>query len=224
MRGPYSSTLMRGLNVQQVSFPGGHRNLGRIEETEGLVHAPFAWMIQQVHTHLNICFDEAKLAARFPSYRPSSIPDGKISTLENGSAWYHGRSQHISSGLLVIIGKEARKPGYVNCPGGATDLKVHIGARLRNDVDDATVPGYMLMAPVTGMPYWAARRVHPRLWSWRSSDSDSISSLKVRSNKNRSANSWLKTADRIEEAEVGALEARLLGLPDDVVLHRDLRC
>lgn len=222
---------MRGRNVYQVSFPGCHGNLGWIEEDEGLVHAPFAWMIQQVHTHLNISFDEAKLAARFPSYRPTSTstlsPNSNLnmtltsnsmatSTLTPTAQWHHGRIQRLNTGLLAIMGKKARKPGYVNCPGGATDLKIHIGARLRNDQDGAnTVPGYTLMAPVTGKPYWA-RRPQQSWWGSRT-DSDRYLASNSLNDKGRRSTSWTKTAERIEEAEVGALEARLLGLPDEVV-------
>ncbi|KAH8590660.1 hypothetical protein B0O99DRAFT_691438 [Bisporella sp. PMI_857] len=226
----YSPTLMRGRNVYQVSFPGCHGDLGWIEETEGLVHAPFAWMIQQVHTHLNISFDEAKLATRFPGYRPPSPPSSATAISLNSlsisastsattttppqelaARWYLGRIQKLNTGLLALVGKKARKPGLINLPDGATDLKVHIGARLRNDQDNAnTVPGYTLMAPVTGKPYWA-RRMPQLRWGCRSSSNESLK------NGSRKSNSWPRIAERIEEAEVGALEARLLGLPNEVV-------
>ena len=232
IREPYSPTLMRGTNVYQVSFPGSHGNLGKIEETESLVHAPFAWMIQQVHAHLNICFDEAKLAGRFPSYRPPPLFSSRppvpnpnqtpTAPPQPSPKWYYGRIENINSGLLAIMGKKARQPGSINNPSSATtDLQVHIGARLRNDLDGTkTVQGYTLMAPVTGMPYWARWIPHSRR-GWRGTRTDSESSLSggSRPSKTHSYNSNLgpRMADRIEEAKVGALEARLLGLPDEVV-------
>ena len=73
------------------------------------------------------------------------------------------------------------------------------------------------MAPMTGKPYWT-RRVRQSRWSWGSSTS-SKGSLDNESTgrRNLSPSSWARTAERIEEAEVGPLEARLLGLPDEVV-------
>jgi hypothetical protein len=156
---------MRGPNVYQVSFPGCHGNMGWIEEVEGLVHAPLAWMIQQVHTRLNILFDETKLAARFPAYSPHSTSTSSSSNQPSNSIpkhtfpqsaaspWYRERIRQPKAGLLAVVGKKARKPGHISDSSGVTDLKVHIGARLRNDQDEDTVPGYKLMAPVTGRPY-----------------------------------------------------------------------
>jgi hypothetical protein len=187
-------------------------------------------MIQQVHTHLHICFDETKLAARFPSYRPppssTTSSDLKLNPNPNSTStspskpspkWYHGRIQHISTGLLAVIGKKGRKAGCINCSGGATDLKVHIGARLRNSLDDGNaVPGYTLMVPVTGKSYWARRRQRSR-WCWPSYSDEDAASTESLGATNRRPNSRARMAERIEEAEVGPLEARLLGLPEEVV-------
>ncbi|KAK9772948.1 putative Tle1 phospholipase domain-containing protein, partial [Seiridium cardinale] len=246
-RGPYRPSLMRGHNVHQVFFPGNHQNLGWIDEKEGLVHAPFAWMIQQLATHLGLSFDETKLAARFPSSRlrqpsfsyapppansssrggrdndhdPPSSPSAN-QPLDIEPKWCQGRILPHSLALLAIIGKESRKPGRLYSAGEATDVKVHIGARLRTALGDVNaVPGYTLMAPVTGRPYWARRRrSHTRwLWprneptlSWSSSDDDGVEVPEARRLK-----SSPRMARRVEEAEIGPLEAMLLGLPEDVV-------
>ena len=244
-RGPYSATLMRGPRTHQIYFPGNHSDLGWIDDTESLVHAPFAWMIQQLHTHLHISFDEAKLAARFPSYRGSraggrptrsntvnSISD---SSQDFGPRWCQGRIRHVGRGMLAIIGQKPRRPGRVvenshnpspSPVAGATNLRMHIGARLRTNLDGIwAVPGYTLMVPARGKLYWARQRGQSRsgwgTWgrgsqSWSGSDAES-----VRQNGNlRARGSWRDswTADRIEEAEVGSLEARLLGLPEEVIL------
>ncbi|KAK7993632.1 hypothetical protein PG989_007013 [Apiospora arundinis] len=182
-REPYNATLMCGPSVHQVSFPGSHSNLGWIEDNEGLVHAPFAWMIQQLHTHLDINFDEIQLARSFPRYAPEQ---SAASTA--GQPWFRGSIKQVNTGLLAIIGKKTRDPGHTASTEDETGLKVHIGARLRHGLDGANaVPGYTLMAPVTGRPYWERG--------------------------NRSPLNW---AERIEEAEVGQLESRLLGLPVEV--------
>ncbi|KAK0744875.1 hypothetical protein B0T21DRAFT_94333 [Apiosordaria backusii] len=188
-RGPYTPTLMRGTGVHQVYFPGNHSNLGWIDEAEGLVLAPFAWMVGQLNTHLNIRFDETKLGAHFPNY---SQPR------QSSPQWTRAFIRPTRRFLLAIMGKKCRNPGrqHINCSGAATDLRIHIGARLRNDMDDKTVPGYVLMALPGQRPYWA-RRV-----TW--TDTNSFE---------REEN----VAMRIEEAEVGELEARLLGLPDEAV-------
>lgn len=196
---------MSGCNVYQVFFPGSHGNLGWIENKQDLVYGPLAWMIQQLHAHVGIIFDEKKLAARFPSFQPES--DAAFSAAK----WYNGRIDHVNPCLLKFIGSKAREPGHINCPNGDTDLKIHIGARLRCKIDGAkTVPGYILMAPVTGRPYWTRCMVQRSRWRRNSSSTESLSSKK--------SNSIPVAADSIEEAPVGGLEAKLLGLPQEIVM------
>ncbi|KAK6836555.1 hypothetical protein PG987_007050 [Apiospora arundinis] len=226
-REPFSTAFMCGLGVHQVLFPGSHGNLGWIDETEGLVHGPFAWMIQQLKTHLNISFDDTQLAKRFPAYvppqlgvnpldqRPDAIPslarqDGLSDTVEVPTKeslstmpsarrqWSDGSIIRAHPGLLAIIGK---KTGHAASAGVATNLKVHIGARLRTGLDDFNaVPGYTLTLPAKGPLHWKRRQQTPSQWS---SSSDSGSGVGL--------------AERIDEAGVGPLEAQLLGLPHEVV-------
>lgn len=184
-------------------------------------------MIQQAHAFLHIEFDELKLAERFPDYRPESADEPT-----HEPTWYKGEMERVSSGFLAIVGKKIRKPGRINTANGFTDLQVHIGARLRNhgasEGDDA-VPGYALTVPVSGIPFWAQRPRRSR-WSWsslssRSSSGSSSSSSSSSSSACRATRSgaWgpqatvTKAAGRVEEASVGALEARCLGLPMSVV-------
>ncbi|KAK8062499.1 hypothetical protein PG997_014596 [Apiospora hydei] len=129
-----------------------------------------------------------------------------------------------NTGLLAIIGKKGRNPGHITSAGKGASLKVHIGARLRNALDDHNaVPGYTLMAPVTGRPYWLRRyRTQPQ-WSWahRGSSERDVGAATATSpgrvlpksaTRSRESSSGSKATERIEEAEVGALEAELLGL------------
>ncbi|KEY72245.1 hypothetical protein S7711_00244 [Stachybotrys chartarum IBT 7711] len=239
-RAPFRATLMRGSNVTQVLFPGHHGHLGWIEDKEGLVHAPFAWMIQQLHTHLGLSFSEAKLAARFPSYQPPpptqdddtscSIAPLKPDAEEPPTAvklepgWCHPRILPFSSPLLAVIGRNKGGPGRASSMMKTDGVKVHVGARLRTVVDDVNaVPGFTLVAPVTGKPYWTHRRKTQTTWPWtreadespreaRRSDKDAPAGRQI-----QESNSWSRVAQRIEEAEVGPLEARLLGLPQSIV-------
>ncbi|KAK8029857.1 hypothetical protein PG993_011148 [Apiospora rasikravindrae] len=134
-----------------------------------------------------------------------------------------------NTGLLAIIGKKGRNPGHIASAGKGASLKVHIGARLRNALDDYNaVPGYTLMAPVTGRPYWLRRHRTQPQWSWAhrgSSERDVAAAAAVASSggglpksgsRSRDSSTGPKAAERIEEAEVGALEAELLGLPHEV--------
>jgi len=189
-------------------------------------------MVQQVHQFLGIQFSDRELAACFPSYRPESAEE----PIREGT-WYNGNIKPSNSALFAVIGKKVRRPGRINPATGLTeDVKVHIGARSRNrgvsegDTGQA-VPGYALQAPVTGRPFWAPRRgPSHKLWllknSRESQRTGSTSSDGSSSGRAQRTRTWgtstpaLEAADRVEEAPVGALEARCLGLPLSVV--RDL--
>ncbi|KAK0659139.1 hypothetical protein QBC41DRAFT_351258 [Cercophora samala] len=184
-RAPYMPTLMQGRNVHQVYFPGNHSDLGWIDEAEGLVLAPFAWMIGQLSTHLGVRFDEDKLSNWFPNYNQPR---------QDRPRWADSSVKRTRTFLHAIMGRRCRNPGHqqVNRPGAATNVRIHSGARLRNNVDEEAVPGYRLMALNGHKPYWERRN--------NSADTNS-------------ANIEENVVLRIEEAELGELEARLLGLP-----------
>jgi hypothetical protein len=223
---------MCGANTYQVSFPGNHGNLGWIEDTESLVHGPLAWMVQQHDTFLHIKFDESELAKIFPCYRSEGADEP---TDDTAGTWYNADMRRTHSASLAIMGKRLRKPGRINYANGFTDLKVHIGARLRNhgaSEDEDAVPGYVLMAPVTGPPHWALRQVKSRWGSWprrnnssrsQSSCSSEGSSLPppggLRVGTRSPSAPMAKAATRLDVAPVGALEARCLGMPLSVVTH-----
>ncbi|KAJ8116742.1 hypothetical protein ONZ43_g4373 [Nemania bipapillata] len=238
-RAAYQPTFLGGNNVHQVFFPGNHSHMGWIDEKEGLVHAPFAWMIQQLHTHLGLSFDEAKMALRFPSYCPSTL--APTPTVRNADCkftetqippsligdhelprWCRGHISSHNLALLFIIGKKRRPPGWVS---GLGRIKVHIGARLRTPLSGTdTVPGYTLMAPIDGKPYWTCRQRSNRNWNWArrqtnpslySGGSDSSISSYIRGENFNGG--FTITASRLQEAEVGSLEAKLLGLPQNAV-------
>lgn len=263
-RAPFHPTFMRGPNAHQVLFPGVHSHLGWIEEKEGLVHAPFAWMIQQLHTHLGLSFDEKRLVARFPSYRPApasqqsppSDAAGDVSSDETHvdnpqppwsaacppeaapeltPGWYQGRIHPYSAALLAVVGKKTRGPGRMTTSSSAASslagLQVHVGARLRAAVDDDPVPGYKLVAPVTGRPYWVRCQPSQTNWPWRrttesrggsssGSGSGGSGQAELSGGAQGGANAvdrWPGIARRLEEARIGRLEARLLGLPEEAV-------
>lgn len=132
----------------------------------------------------------------------SSTTEALASKSNTDSQWYHRSIKQTRTGVLAIIGKKYRSPGHITTTGNKAGLKVHIGARLRHDVDRSNaVPGYVLMTPTKGPSYWKRvqrRPLSPSQWKTASS-------------------SGVKLANRIEEAEVGSLEAQLLGLPVEVV-------
>ena len=174
-------------------------------------------MVQQVHQFLGVQFSDRELAACFPSYRPESAEEP---TREG--TWYNGNIKPSNSALLAVMGKKVRRPGRINPATGLTDLKVHIGARLRNhgvsegDTGHA-VPGYALQASVTGTPFWVlCRGPSHKLWLRKNSRESQRTSSSERAPR---IGTWItstpapKAADRVEEAPVGALEARCLGLP-----------
>jgi hypothetical protein len=206
-REPFAPMLMRGDHTLQVFFPGTHSDLGWIGDTTSLVHGPLAWMVEQAHTFLNIQFDELKLKECFPDYRSEGA--GKPI---HQATWYKAEMERPNC-CVAIIGKRARKPGRVNTADGHTDLKVHIGARLRNHAaaeGEDGVPGYRLAVSLSNAPFWTQR---PRR--------SSANSLARRATRlciwRPQAIIPDRAAARIEEAPVGALEARCLGLPIYVV-------
>ncbi|KAF9779361.1 hypothetical protein IL306_001906, partial [Fusarium sp. DS 682] len=215
-RSPYSPTYMCGHNVHQVFFLGDHGNMGKLGEQEGLVHAPLAWMVQQLHSHMNITFDEDKLKKRFPScvserQAASVTRQGTEDTTHEvmmKHAWCcpSGSIPGAGVGRLVIMGRKDRNPGMVlNCCGAecgdsssdeiaqheatSSHAQVHIGARGRSECGfrDA-VPGYLGVQPMDPNQVFYWKRV-------------------------AKSEQQVVAADVIEEAKVGFLEARLLGLP-----------
>jgi hypothetical protein len=221
-RSPYSPTYMCGRNIHQVFFLGDHGNMGKLGEQEGLVHAPLAWMIQQLSSHLSITFDEDKLKKRFPS----CVSEGQAETISRHRthdtthevmmkhSWCCPSGSISGAGVsrLVIMGRKDRNPGMVlNCCGAeCTDsgidestqheiasahAQVHIGARGRQECgfSDA-VPGYLGVQPMDPK----------QLFFWK---------------RRATGEQEVVAADIIQEAKVGYLEARLLGLPEAAASH-----
>lgn len=184
-------------------------------------------MVQQVNTFVHVEFCPTKLKACFPSYRDEGADEKNLE-----SVWYKGNVERAHPGLLAIMGTKMRQPGRICCVGAQiTGVQIHIGARLRNhgalETDDA-VPGYKLMAPVEDSLFWAHPQGSPRKTrictnpNWlrhsTSSSSNSPSSRSVPEPAALEASASIpKDAFRIDEAPVGALEARCLGLPLSVV-------
>ena len=234
-RAPYRPTLMTGKKVHQVFFPGNHGHLGWIEEKEGLVHAPLAWMIQQLQTYVGLEFDEEQLIARFPNYQRSSRApnavasssgsDTLVPTMElqeddsllaiDPPKWYQGRILPYSSALLAVIGKHSRSPGYLSSIEDAREAQIHCGARLRGTVGGVeAVPGYTMGRSEDGV-HWT--RLMPPKLGWARSLSPAKTSGSRTSHHHKGAqDEGLKTSHSlvgcIYEAKVGALEAALLGI------------
>ncbi|KAI0198835.1 hypothetical protein F4808DRAFT_246452 [Astrocystis sublimbata] len=188
-REPFSPTLMRGRNVHQVYFSGTHSAMGWIDEQDGLVHAPLAWMIQQLQSHLHLRFDEAKLAARFPSYRAQAQNVDNPSASANLPSWCRGSIAGTSKLRLAVMGTQLRQPGFIDysehtssgqsqddksdpCPltYNTTQSLIHVGARLRICIDDNNaVPGYTMVLPTIGRHHWELRPGEKLKWRRRRS-------------------------------------------------------
>ncbi|KAF5646597.1 hypothetical protein F25303_5408 [Fusarium sp. NRRL 25303] len=223
-RSPYSPTYMCGHNVHQVFFLGDHGNMGKLGQQEGLVHAPLAWMVQQLSSHLDVSFDEDKLKRRFPSYtsegqaemisRQGTHDTTHEAMMKHAWCFPSGSIPGAGVGRLVIMGRKDRNPGMVlnycdaDCTDSSTDesthhetapphAQIHIGARGRQECgfSDA-VPGYLGVQPMDPN----------QLFFWKRS---AVFEQEV------------VAADVIQEAKVGFLEARLLGLPAAAASHPD---
>ncbi|KAF4439435.1 hypothetical protein FACUT_4190 [Fusarium acutatum] len=221
-RSPYSPTYMCGHNVHQVFFLGDHGNMGKLGQQEGLVHAPLAWMVQQLSSHLGVSFDEDKLKRRFPSFTFEGKTEG-MSRQSTHDTTHEAMMKHAwccpsgsipgaGVGRLIIMGRKDRNPGMVlnycdaDCSDSSTDestqhetasthAQVHIGARGRQECgfSDA-VPGYLGVQPMDPNQVF--------FWKRRATDEQVV-----------------VAADYIQEAKVGYLEARLLGLPAAAASH-----
>ncbi|KAF5971176.1 hypothetical protein FBULB1_9374 [Fusarium bulbicola] len=221
-RSPYSPTYMCGHNVHQVFFLGDHGNMGKLGQQEGLVHAPLAWMVQQLSSHLGVSFDEDRLKRRFPSCT-SEGQTGRVSRQGTHDTTHEAMMKHAwccpsgsipgaGVGRLVIMGRKDRNPGMVlnYCDADCTDsttgessqheaasahAQVHIGARGRQECgfSDA-VPGYLGVQPMDPNQVF--------FWKRRATGDQEV-----------------VAADVIQEAKVGYLEARLLGLPAAAASH-----
>ncbi|KAF4338684.1 hypothetical protein FBEOM_7390 [Fusarium beomiforme] len=215
-RSPYSPTYMCGRNVHQVFFLGDHGNMGKLGEQEGLVHAPLAWMVQQLSSHMDLSFDEDKLRKRFPSFVSERLAasmsrqrtEDTTHEVMMKHAWCcpSGSIPGAGLGRLVIMGRKDRNPGMVlnccraDCGHSGSDevaqheatsshAQIHIGARGRQECgfSDA-VPGYL-----------GAQPMNPKQdFYWK---------------RTATSEKQVVAADILNEAKVGFLEARLLGLP-----------
>lgn len=155
---------------KQMWFMGNYSNMARNTSRHGFADTPLAWMIGQLHHHLNLRFDEGKLHARFPSYPRSMNLAGprqvrKITSTSSTARNTYTPSVHApvpgftpTETLPRQIHKDIKKtrafktfchgwnqrvPG---CYGGRTYEEVHITVRLRgfgrNRADSVMVPGY----------------------------------------------------------------------------------
>jgi hypothetical protein len=229
-RAPFAATLMRGANVYQVSFPGNHGNLGWMDKKnpDDLICGPLAWVLQQLQTHLNLTFKEDRLVKYFPRFRPEEpvvLPNA-----ENEEAiptWVKSKIPKTNGVLLSIMGKSTRKPGRITSSDTIVpDIEIHRSVRLRGhgqSPNDPPIAGYHPAMDTDGTHYWAK---DGRTRSWfkaafgRKDSADSRSSSgsaqgeRERESPSRSSSmsSTSPMATRINEAKVGPLEARLLGL------------
>ncbi|KAK0724859.1 hypothetical protein B0H67DRAFT_117461 [Lasiosphaeris hirsuta] len=203
-RAPYASTLLRGRaasngRLKQVAFAGNHGNLGWINKgnQNSLILAPLAWMIQQLHG-LGIQFDTTVLDEYF------SLAQSQPGT----HSWMKG-SVFRAHGYEHLIGTAAPNPGrIVDSDGDAPAVEIHSTVRLRGygrTPSDSAVPGYKL-ATEAGSHRWvranesSSRRGTLLARTWL-----------IKSQRAEMQNSG-RQAPVLEEALVGDLETRLLGL------------
>ncbi|KAL4727135.1 hypothetical protein ACLX1H_006036 [Fusarium chlamydosporum] len=94
-------------------------------DKESFVHAPLAWVIQQLYSHCGITFDDEKLKEYFHSYHPDPNLDSNAdaeTTINprpvrfNNSQppdrclpWATGHVAHTSAAILAVMGKKVRR-------------------------------------------------------------------------------------------------------------------
>ncbi|CAF3589937.1 unnamed protein product [Fusarium graminearum] len=245
-REPFSPTYMRGKNVHQVFFLGNHGDMGWIDRRkESFVHAPLAWIVQQLDWHSGIRFDEVKLKEYFPSY--GRDPGNDLPCIDGPIA----RTSRITR---FFMGVKERQPWNVaNYPHTAnngenngpdttgdtilSDVQIHVSARYYEQPDRAVL-GYTPTARIGEKFHYIQRGNVQQSQGWsflgnsRRNSSSSSSSLKktpstVASYKriayllgSEPSSNGGQTRHRIYPALVGPLEAKLLALPTAAVSSR----
>ena len=211
-RAPYASTLLRGRSasdgrLKQVAFAGNHGNLGWISKRNynPLILAPLAWMIQQLYS-IGMQFDDEPLDDIFAGMK------GEES--ESRPSWIKG-NVFRAHGYEHLIGRAAPNPGrIVDSESNSPAVDIHSTVRLRGygrTSSDPAVPGYRL-ASESGSNRWVRTnestskygKIISRTWPTVKSYDNTPNHVR--------RSTWPKTAPVLEEAPIGELEARLLGL------------
>ncbi|KAI9662571.1 MAG: hypothetical protein M1821_008738 [Bathelium mastoideum] len=171
--------------IKQVYFIGSHADMGREPEYGGLVNIPLAWMLQQLSDHVGFKFDEGALEHRFPGMNETATN----LLHEEESEIIHDSVRKRRRLLQTLAGTKARVPGTYARDKMVTAEEIHCTVRLRGygiTRQDLPVPGFDLEQH-NGTSCWVRR-------AGRHSTSSSTGAL------------------RIDEAPLGTLEARLLGI------------
>ncbi|GKU07189.1 hypothetical protein FLAG1_10113 [Fusarium langsethiae] len=242
-REPFSPTYMCGENVHQVFFVGNHGDMGWIDRRkESFVHAPLAWVIQQLHWHSSIQFDEKKLKEYFPSY--GRAPDAHLPCI-------NGPVTRTNRGILALMGRKVCKPwkdlvkcmptsdnieSTYNATSSDTELpivQIHTSARYYKQPD--AVPSYIQNNLHEGRFHWVRQGCEPQsqgrsfVGTPRRSSSSRSSRMKTSPHSvinskrlecvpvSEFTDSHGEKSHIIHEAPVGALEAKCLGLSDSAV-------
>ncbi|RGP72515.1 hypothetical protein FSPOR_2726 [Fusarium sporotrichioides] len=242
-RGPRKVDIVS--TVAKIFFVGNHGDMGRIDRRkESFVHAPLAWVIQQLHWHSSIQFDEVKLKEYFPSY--DRAPDEQLPCI-------NGPVARASRSTLAFMGRKVRQPwkdiaciptrGSNKSPSSDTSsdtelpiVQIHTSARYYKQPD--TVPGYTQNNLQEGQFHWVRQGCEPQsqgrlfLGTPRTSSSSSSSRMKTSPHSvintkrlkcvpvSEPTDSHGEKSHIIREAPVGRLEARCLGLSDKAISDR----
>ncbi|PTD13366.1 hypothetical protein FCULG_00004486 [Fusarium culmorum] len=233
-REPFSPTYMRGKNVHQVFFVGNHGDMGWIDRRkESFVHAPLAWIVQQLDWHSGIRFDEVKLKEYFPSYGRdpgNDLPciDGPIARTSRITRLFMGIKERQPWNVANFSRTANNGDNDGHDTAGDTilsDVQIHVSARYYEHPELA-VPGYTQNARIEEKFHWIQQG------NSRQNSSSSSLSLKQKpcsvANHKRIAclpgseptNNGGQTRHRIYPALVGPLEVRLLALPTAAVSSR----
>jgi len=207
-RAPYVSTLIRGRaasdgRLKQVAFAGNHGNLGWTSKRNHnpLILAPFAWMSQQLHD-IGIQFDFPALEEYFPLGQNKHIAQD----------WIKG-PVFRAHGYEHLIGRTVPSPGrIVDLTGDAPAIEIHATVRLRGygrTTSDPAVPGYKLNSDSS---QWVRSQEVVSRPSSLLASTWPIRRRKVSTVDSARQPSWPRTAAFLDEAAMGQLEARLLGL------------
>jgi hypothetical protein len=177
---------------------------------------PLAWVLQKLKTHLDLKFNEGQLEKCFPRYRPGGpVPNEESEAV---AACVNAKISKTNGILLSIMGRRTRKPGCIRSPETSVpDVEMHRSVRLRGhgqSSNDPAIAGYRPDMDPDGSYFWARDFQRTRslivTLGLKVLTGSSSGSGSTQGGGEGEGEIPSHMAHRINEAEVGTLEAELM--------------